>query len=73
MAWHTFPMRNLIAVAFVEPVAEGLEFPRDDWPLHITLVKFDVIEPRLEHRREPRQDAGGEAEIGRASCRERVL
>jgi len=35
-------MRNLIAVAFVEPVAEGLEFPRDDWPLHLTLVKFDV-------------------------------
>lgn len=45
-AWHTFPMRNLIAVAFVEPVTEGLEFPRDDWPLHITLVKFDVVEPR---------------------------
>jgi hypothetical protein len=38
-------MRNLIAVAFVEPVVEGLEFPRDDWPLHITLVKFDVVEP----------------------------
>ncbi|BCW69195.1 2'-5' RNA ligase family protein [Arthrobacter sp. NicSoilB8] len=41
-------MRNLIAVAFVEPVTEGLEFPRDDWPLHITLVKFDVAEPRQE-------------------------
>jgi hypothetical protein len=41
-------MRNLIAVAFVEPVTEGLEFPRDDWPLHITLVKFDVVEPRQE-------------------------
>jgi hypothetical protein len=39
-------MRNLIAVAFMEPVTEGLEFPRDDWPLHITLVKFDVVEPR---------------------------
>jgi len=39
-------MRNLIAVAFVEPVTEGLEFPRNDWPLHITLVKFDVVEPR---------------------------
>ncbi|MGO4804564.1 2'-5' RNA ligase family protein [Arthrobacter sp. 2MCAF15] len=49
-------MRNLIAVAFVEPVAEGLEFPRDDWPLHITLVKFDVVEPR--------QDARPEAEPG---------
>jgi hypothetical protein len=41
-------MRNLIAVAFVEPVTEGLEFPRDDWPLHITLVKFDVVEPHRE-------------------------
>lgn len=37
-------MRNLIVVAFLEPVAEGLEFPRDDWPLHITLVKFDVAD-----------------------------
>jgi hypothetical protein len=46
-------MRNLIAVAFVEPVAEGLEFPRDDWPLHLTLVKFDVVEPRQETRAEP--------------------
>lgn len=35
-------MRNLILVAFIEPVTEGLMFPRDDWPLHITLVKFDV-------------------------------
>jgi hypothetical protein len=35
-------MRNLILVAFTEPVAGGLEFPRDDWPLHITLVRFDV-------------------------------
>lgn len=38
-------MRNLIAVAFVEPVTEGLEFPRDDWPLHITVLKFDVAGP----------------------------
>ena len=58
-------MRNLIAVAFVEPVAEGLEFPRDDWPLHLTLVKFDVVkagvvqsdvvEPGQETRAEPAQ------------------
>lgn len=41
-------MRNLITVAFVEPVAEGLEFPRDDWPLHLTLLKFDVVEPRRD-------------------------
>lgn len=35
-------MRNLILVAFIEPVTDGLVFPRDDWPLHITLVRFDV-------------------------------
>ncbi|MFF1383957.1 hypothetical protein ACFVWT_10385 [Arthrobacter sp. NPDC058288] len=35
-------MRNLILVAFIEPVSDGLVFPRDDWPLHITLVRFDV-------------------------------
>ena len=35
-------MRNLILVAFVEPVTEGLVFPRTDWPLHITLVRFDA-------------------------------
>ena len=46
-------MRNLIAVAFVEPVAAGLEFPRDDWPLHLTLVKFDVAGPRQEAGAEP--------------------
>jgi len=37
-------MRNLIVVAFLEPVTEGMEFPRDAWPLHITLVKFDVVD-----------------------------
>jgi 2'-5' RNA ligase superfamily len=50
-------MRNLITVAFVEPVAEGLEFPRDDWPLHITLVKFDVVKFDVV-------DTGTEAEPG---------
>ncbi|MBO1268031.1 2'-5' RNA ligase family protein [Arthrobacter cavernae] len=35
-------MRNLIMVAFIEPVADGLEFPRTNWPLHITLLRFDV-------------------------------
>ncbi|MGX5715777.1 2'-5' RNA ligase family protein [Arthrobacter sp. MAHUQ-56] len=35
-------MRNLIFVAFVEPVADGQVFPRTDWPLHITLVRFDL-------------------------------
>jgi hypothetical protein len=36
------PVRNLIFVAFVEPVADGSVFRRTDWPLHITLVRFDV-------------------------------
>lgn len=36
------PMRNLIWVAFTEPVSPGLVFPRSDWPLHITLLRFDV-------------------------------
>ncbi|MBT2552635.1 2'-5' RNA ligase family protein [Arthrobacter sp. ISL-5] len=35
-------MRNLIMVAFIEPVAVGQEFLRSDWPLHVTLVRFDV-------------------------------
>ncbi len=39
------PMRNLIFVAFVEPVAEGAVFLRTDWPLHITLVRFDAGGP----------------------------
>ena len=55
-------MRNLIAVAFMEPVTEGLEFPRDDWPLHITLVKFDVVEPRQEAD----AAAGPAGEVGEA-------
>ena len=38
-------MRNLVAVAFVEPVSAGQVFARDAWPLHITLVRFDVAEP----------------------------
>ncbi|MDF9750067.1 hypothetical protein M2428_001511 [Arthrobacter sp. ES3-54] len=70
-AWQTFPMRNLIAVAFVEPVAEGLEFPRDDWPLHLTLVKFDVVTSDVVKSGalkfdvvDPRQDAGTEREPG---------
>nr|WP_306632421.1 2'-5' RNA ligase family protein [Arthrobacter ulcerisalmonis] len=35
-------MRNLIFVVFVEPVADGQVFPRTEWPLHITLVRFDA-------------------------------
>lgn len=35
-------MRNLILVAFTEPVTVGMEFPRTDWPLHITLLRFDI-------------------------------
>lgn len=48
-------MRNLIVVAFLEPVTEGMEFPRDAWPLHITLVKFDVVEQL------PADDGGADA------------
>ena len=59
-------MRNLIAVAFVEPVFEGLEFARDDWPLHLTLVKFDVAKFNVAKFDvvEPRQEAGTEREPG---------
>ncbi|MBT2565008.1 2'-5' RNA ligase family protein [Arthrobacter sp. ISL-85] len=35
-------MRNLIFVAFLEPVADGQVFLRTEWPLHITLVRFDA-------------------------------
>lgn len=35
-------MRNLVCVVFVEPVTDGLVFPRTQWPLHITLARFDV-------------------------------
>lgn len=51
-------MRNLIAVAFVEPVTEGLEFPRDDWPLHITVVKFDVTDHASTRATTPESTAG---------------
>lgn len=40
--WHTGRMRNFVLVAFVEPVTEGQVFPRTQWPLHITLLRFDV-------------------------------
>jgi hypothetical protein len=61
-------MRNLITVAFMEPVTEGLEFPRNDWPLHITLVKFDVVEPRQEA--DLTAAAGPAAEAGEAPVRD---
>jgi 2'-5' RNA ligase superfamily len=48
-------MRNLIVVAFLDPVTEGMEFPRDGWPLHITLVKFDVV----DHLASTDDDGGG--------------
>ncbi|MBT2597038.1 2'-5' RNA ligase family protein [Arthrobacter sp. ISL-72] len=50
-------MRNLILVAFVEPVTDGLVFPREDWPLHITLVRFDVKPAAAS------DGGGGEAEL----------
>ena len=46
--WQTGQMRNLILVAFVEPVPDGLVFPRSEWPLHITLVRFDVEDVAAE-------------------------
>ena len=49
-------MRNLILVAFVEPVTEGLVFPRDNWPLHITLLRFDVD---VKHDDGMKHDDGG--------------
>lgn len=53
------PMRNLIVVAFLEPVTEGMEFPRDAWPLHITLVKFDVVDPLPADAADGDYDVGG--------------
>ncbi|WP_247041556.1 2'-5' RNA ligase family protein [Arthrobacter rhizosphaerae] len=49
-------MWNLILVAFLEPVALGGEFPSGRWPLHITLVKFDVGSS-------PGGEAGGRDEV----------
>ena len=48
-------MRNLVAVAFVEPVSAGQVFARDAWPLHITLVRYDVADPPAEAK----DDDGG--------------
>ncbi|MDQ0076663.1 2'-5' RNA ligase family protein [Arthrobacter oryzae] len=56
-------MRNLILVAFIESVAEGLVFPRDDWPLHITLVRFDVD---VKHDDGIKPDDGGGQDAGLA-------
>ncbi|QDY89632.1 2'-5' RNA ligase family protein [Arthrobacter sp. UKPF54-2] len=57
-------MRNLIVVAFLEPVTEGMEFPRDAWPLHITLVKFDVVDDELAGRVAALMDAPVRAALG---------
>src|SRR6476469_6234667 len=63
--WQTMPMRNLIVVAFVEPVTEGMEFARDAWPLHITLVKFDVVgQPREGDVRGAHNDGDAAAVAG---------
>jgi len=53
-------MRNLIVVAFLEPVTEGMEFPRDAWPLHITLVKFDVADQAPAADQPPADDAAAQ-------------
>ena len=56
------PMRNLIVVAFLEPVTEGMEFPRDAWPLHITLVKFDVVGQPPEGEKPPEGERPAEGD-----------
>ncbi|GGL78913.1 2'-5' RNA ligase family protein [Glutamicibacter protophormiae] len=44
-------MHNLVAAVFVEPVAREQYFLREDWPLHITLLRFDLPEtPRMLER-----------------------
>ncbi|NKX49394.1 2'-5' RNA ligase family protein [Arthrobacter deserti] len=37
-------MGAYVAVVFVEPVPPGLTFPRTEWPLHVTLARFDTRE-----------------------------
>lgn len=59
-------MRNLIVVAFLESVTEGTDFPREAWPLHITLVKFDVVDPL------PPGEGKGEGEGAGGGARDRL-
>lgn len=44
-ARNRIPLRNLIFVAFMEEVTGDQVFLRTDWPLHITLARFDVEAP----------------------------
>jgi len=37
-------MGAYVVVVFVRPVPAGHTFPRSDWPLHITLARFDSKE-----------------------------
>lgn len=37
-------MGAFVVVVFVQPVAAGLTFERSQWPLHITLARFDTKE-----------------------------
>jgi 2'-5' RNA ligase len=38
-------MGAYVVVVFIRPVRAGHMFPRSDWPLHITLARFDSKEP----------------------------
>jgi len=37
-------MGAYVAVVFVQPVQAGFSFPRTEWPLHVTLARFDTKE-----------------------------
>jgi 2'-5' RNA ligase len=37
-------MGAYVAVVFVQPVQAGFTFPRAEWPLHLTLARFDTRE-----------------------------
>jgi hypothetical protein len=37
-------MGAYVAVVFVQPVDAGFAFPRTEWPLHVTLARFDTKE-----------------------------
>jgi len=35
-------MGAFVAVVFVQPLPAGFTFPRTEWPLHVTLARFDT-------------------------------
>ena len=68
-------MGAFVVVVFVQPVAAGLTFERSQWPLHITLARFDTKEsadvvmgrlgPALTRHLGFRVRVGGDAYFGR--------